>query len=858
MKKYQLGGEPLAPVKQEKTDNIGKLLSNKDFQTKSLIERGTAVPGQKTDFKSIFDNLQSAILGIGAVADMVNEANNRDKEDAKMIEALQPLTENNFIQNDIPVYTKEGGRGKKYLPKAEEGIQYRPSTATERSNWNKFLGYLKSKNMLGSKDLDSKDKSLGLSLLKEYNKQFPDSAVSEDFIPIAQQESIYLKEGTLPEVGKLDIFLPDAFKNRQTSQVDNWLGSLTSSNTSYPVFQKSDSEGNKYNFGTDYKGYADFMKDPSTAKKYIAKMEEGGSLKEVKGLPKGMEHMADVEAEAGEVYQTPEKDVYKIDENGNRHEDGGEYIENVEKVLEDTSTHRKDKNSKSLVVTPEIMQELFGIKTKKNLSHAEAFEHVEDFYEKDKKKIGKKLEEAMAKLKLTPSDVYAKNSMELNSKSMEQIPSENDIFELLFAHQEAVKTNRDMKKAKYGINIPKAQDGYDKLFALADKVKSGKASKADIKAFQQAFHANPTTYAVAEKILTERTPVTNLGKSKGYVKGDVRQNEDGLLGDSTKQYLNFIDELKSRQPKPQDSYEYTPTELDYTDNSPVDGIGRMLSSKEFQNIALGAVENVVNNPSTDDTTDSNQQNNIKINEGLGDRFNMPLTFNDVAAPIYSFLSADRIPARYNPAEFTKIAPRLEDVRPFLESAQRDFNALTSTFGNSGAGMANATDLFSKKYSVDNQVRASVNDRNIQRQSAADMYNAQVSDKQSVANQQARAMFEQQQLAGMEAQRKQKLQALDELFQRINLNRKQNTEGELIMQLFPNFNQQGRYIPGTQRNLASGVSSTPNNRNLQTFQVTLDNGQVINLVRDEKGKLVSSSKDMTNRRQNIQIIPRGGR
>lgn len=161
------------------------------------------------------------------------------------------------------VGTTEGGGGdtpKSYTPPAN----YKPSTVDQRNNWNMFLDFLSVKGVGGSKDLDARDKSMGAQYLKEYNKAHPTNAVDESFIPTAQYESYLIrKKSTFPGLDEKQsqwalARLPEAYRNREISPVDSWLGSATSREY-YPTFERGTPSGTQ-KFGTSFE---DFLKGVS-------------------------------------------------------------------------------------------------------------------------------------------------------------------------------------------------------------------------------------------------------------------------------------------------------------------------------------------------------------------------------------------------------------------------------------------------------------------------------------------------------------------------------------------------------------------------------------------------------------------
>lgn len=154
----------------------------------------------------------------------------------------------------------EGG-GKK--PNADKPYtapkDYKPSTSGQRKNWNQFLDYLDQKKVGGSKDLDARDKGLGMKLLQQYNKEHPDAAVSQDFIPTVQYESYLMRRqnsfpGLTAEQGKYAFAkMGDKWANHPISPQDNWLGSYTSKQY-YPTFERETKSG-RIPYGTNFEDY---------------------------------------------------------------------------------------------------------------------------------------------------------------------------------------------------------------------------------------------------------------------------------------------------------------------------------------------------------------------------------------------------------------------------------------------------------------------------------------------------------------------------------------------------------------------------------------------------------------------------
>lgn len=144
-------------------------------------------------------------------------------------------------------------------PAIEAPANYKPSTPDERSRWNKFLDFLESKGMSGNKELDKRDRSRGLELLTEFNKTNPQYRVDPSFVPRAQYESHLIRKqksfpGLTPDQSKYAFGgLRPEFVDQPLSNVDNWLGSLTSKQR-YPGYTRSNAKA-KIDYGTDFETY---------------------------------------------------------------------------------------------------------------------------------------------------------------------------------------------------------------------------------------------------------------------------------------------------------------------------------------------------------------------------------------------------------------------------------------------------------------------------------------------------------------------------------------------------------------------------------------------------------------------------
>ncbi|XAI97384.1 hypothetical protein [Leptolyngbya phage Lbo-JY46] len=212
------------------------------------------------------------------------------------------------------------------------------------------------------------------------------------------------------------------------------------------------------------------------------------------GLPKaqiGMEEQEVplAELEQGEIYESTQGTINKISDQGNTHEEGGEIVDDAKRVLEDTSDKRKDFISKNLKLSPQEIEEATGVKVDKPMTHSKAFEKVTDYYNKKAKKISNKLEKNMKAIKGW-DDYYANNSLDVNLTQLNNIPTDQDIFDTLFDIQESKKevmgVGNQTMVGQYGLsNDPTtlkirkdaeaAETEYDKLMRIRAEAEAAEA-----------------------------------------------------------------------------------------------------------------------------------------------------------------------------------------------------------------------------------------------------------------------------------------------------------------------------------------------------------------------------------------------
>ena len=546
---------------------------------------------------------------------------------------------------------------------------------------------------------------------------------------------------------------------------------------------------------------------------------QAGGVPKVYGLPDSMKGMADVEAEAGEVIQTHDGGFVKVADDANTHEQGGEMIPNVKRVLEDTSDKRKDKASKMLKVQPATMTEAFGIKTKSPVTHAKAFEIASDELGKTNKLYQTAKKDTNLRTNL---DKTSMNTMRLNDQFQAELPTEDDIFELLFMHQEGVKMANgiqdDGSMAKYGggkrpikaqagttlkgkqnvsknLKTPKGNLNQvtfpGGLPALVDKWKAlipGIENVTDPAEFQRQ------TYAYLLKNQPDLIDQTIWGE------GLNRQGINMFKGGKDKAFneaVNRAFDPKTFAMRP--GYKFTQADREALGTAYPDSylMNRLVVPDISTTTTDVPGEEDVHDETTPKVTSFNPSVNInpRIVQQPNNEFYEPTYWSDVAAPLAGMVdSFRRYPELYNPVEFNQLRYKLLDPTGQLTANQADFNAALDESNNMGTGVgsANTANMLGQKYRANNQVLSQYDNQNAQIKNNEITYNTQVRDKQSIADAQSRGQFYQNVLLGREAQRQQFLTSLGQLSRVDQLKRRQNRSGNLLMKLSPAFDQFGEY------------------------------------------------------------------
>lgn len=502
-------------------------------------------------------------------------------------------------------------------------------------------------------------------------------------------------------------------------------------------------------------------------------------------------------AEAGEVYQDVEGALNKIPDSADRHEDpsGGVVIPDAQRVLEDTSTSRKDPLSKALKLKADQAEALIGVKAKGNLSHAKAMEKASKQLKNQVNRFESKLRKNVEDLQKRPHDKYAQASMKFNLQNISNLPSEGEMFDTLFEHQEAVKAMAG------GVPQDKAQYGYPNgdVVPLSAKDSRRMANAAPItedggwqfpswslwpgdkgKAFSSRYNMNNAARHLPD--------LDTIAMSLGYDGPKDAKSLQQWIYNSSPQARAIVDKYHQEFGKPlggmfdgkigarwqmalQEILRQTPqqrTDLNFNLAPTGTGVGQTPLPEAP---AAGTPE----------------ASRFNFKQQPKSEFNEPLQWYDVAGPIQGILEGREL-NRYNPVQFNKIRMHQQNPLPQLQQGQRDFNAALSQLSNDGQGAANTANLFGRKYAMNNQILGQYENINKGILDKQDMYNNEIDMKQGLADQQAREVFERKVLGSREALRRQHLTSWNDLYTRLAQNRALNRNANIAMKLFPAFDQ----------------------------------------------------------------------
>lgn len=594
-------------------------------------------------------------------------------------------------------------------------------------------------------------------------------------------------------------------------------------------------------------------------------------------------------AEAGEIYESTDGNINKIPDHMNTHDEagGGVPIFNASRVLEDTGDKRKDIDSKLLRLSPDELFNITGAKSKKSVTHSKAFEIASEQADKRTKKIENVLKRNVEDIDSNSNNNFAKNSLDLNLNRLEEVPTKIDLFNSLFEHQETIKDlfsieQGEAKDAKYGINMIKAQNGVGQLnFPPINPKPSGYGTKGLLKKKLDWFNTEtgqtvPLTY---EGLKQARQNVVNNypefiqdyynPSATGEPVNNSLYNRNKTLTNVTAQELNKnyldIDPRTGRPifghevivPKPIHFKTEAEKQAFIKDKRPVNRGDQPVGYADPNTKGLYYIPTVDGiepmqpiQPTPAFNTNLAARNTPDVTPGVNPNtapgmspykqpdnpFFQPLNWYDVATPIAGLLSGvNRIGAKYNPINLERPKAKYLNPLPTLQAGQTDYNAAMDILPQNGVGMGNLTSLFGKKYAANNNVLGSYENANNQIWTQNEAVRADIGNRQEVADQQARAVFEQQRLGSIEAQRQQLLRSMDDLTTRFAQNAKLNREGNLLMKLFPAFNQQGNYN-GYKYNVTAPNSQNSTQQKLEQLEamgIKLSPSQRLAIIGEQK-------------------------
>jgi len=163
------------------------------------------------------------------------------------------------MANDLLAAYEEDSAEENNPPKG-----YKPLTPEERYQWNNFVRFLnKDKKIGGDKSLDERDRSRGIEYMEEYRKLHPEFTITPSMIKNVQYEFQLLRDvNSLPDQTELNPHIKKLLganypAEREISDVDGWIGSLTSRQT-YPELQAFSDDKSQTAWGTNYRGASDY------------------------------------------------------------------------------------------------------------------------------------------------------------------------------------------------------------------------------------------------------------------------------------------------------------------------------------------------------------------------------------------------------------------------------------------------------------------------------------------------------------------------------------------------------------------------------------------------------------------------
>lgn len=331
-----------------------------DYQKNQIeFSRGTG----QYDFHPAFKAFNVAAQLTTGVANKIGDVQAESQDRARYIQALQSRERQNYNENglnDLSAYAQYGG---KYQV---GGQSYRRLSPQQMTEWNSFLDFVGSKGLTGSKNLDS-DPTLVKNLFAEYKKANGSFSLDETWVPDVQNEFNIVNGQVASNAAAKG---QKQYLSADPSKVDGIFGHRTSTQRFVPLTYKEFQNGDLVK--QEFKGLIGRDNTPTSVPKVKRTVSYGdadaielpdGSV--VRDVPKRQmggpsTQPVVVEAEEGEVYQTPEGHLKKVNEGSGTHEEGGVMVNDADRILEDTSDKRKDKASRALKLSPALVKALTG------------------------------------------------------------------------------------------------------------------------------------------------------------------------------------------------------------------------------------------------------------------------------------------------------------------------------------------------------------------------------------------------------------------------------------------------------------------------------------------------------------------
>lgn len=174
-------------------------------------------------------------------------------------------------------------------------------------------------------------------------------------------------------------------------------------------------------------------------------------------------------------------------------------------------------------------------------------------------------------------------------------------------------------------------------------------------------------------------------------------------------------------------------------------------------------------------------------------FNEPLHWYDIAGDVNSYLSAeDRTPVPLEQLHRPPIRAHELDPLPTLLKNQGDYNAALQQLPQSGVGFANQANLLGNKYKVNNEVLGQYENANKEKLDRVDEINNNNQYQLDQTNLGLRDQFNNRILQGKEVQREQKLESLNNFYDKVAQNAAFNRNGNLLLKMTPYFDQNGNF------------------------------------------------------------------